>query len=259
MTTFRVDHSYDGTDFSGWASQPGERTVEDELTLALGRLFPDSPRLTVAGRTDAGVHAWGQVASFESTGTGPDDLRHAINGMTPPDLAVTSIAPAVDGFDARRDATSRTYCYRVDVSAVPDPFERRFALHWPWDFDPGLLGEAANAVLGKHDFTAFTPSQNVHVRFDREVTRCGWIPSSQRLEGREAGTIWEMWIEADSFMRSMVRVLVGTMLEVGCGRRGMDDFVRLLEGAPRDRAGETAPAHGLHLAAVEYAGKARNS
>lgn len=252
MTTFRLDHSYDGTDFSGWAVQPGERTVEGELTAALAKLFPDSPRLTVAGRTDAGVHAWAQVASFRTEGAGPDDLLHAMNGLTPPDLAVSSIQPIRDDFDARRDAVSRTYCYRVNVASVPNPLERRYALSWPWEFDTSLMDEAARLTVGRHDFTAFTPAQNVHVRFERDVSLCEWLRSTQRLPGPDSGEIWEMWIEADAFMRNMVRVLVGTMLEVACRRRSVDEFASLLEGAPRKEAGETAPAHGLHLAKVGY-------
>lgn len=252
MTTFRLDHSYDGTEFSGWAAQPGERTVQGELSRSLDKLFPDSPQLTVAGRTDAGVHAWGQVASFSSEGDGPDELLHALNGTTPQDLTVTGITPVEPGFDARRDAVSRTYCYRMLVSDAPSPLELRYALHWPYEFDTDLLGRAAESLLGEHDFTAFTPTQTDHVRFERVVSRCEWVVSRNRGPGEGQGEIHELWIEADSFMRSMVRVLVGTMLEVGCRRRDQSDFEQLLEGAPRERAGETAPAHGLHLASVSY-------
>ena len=252
LTTFRLEHSYDGTEFSGWAEQPGERTVQGELTRALDKLFPDAPQLTVAGRTDAGVHAWGQVASFSSEGDGPGDLLHALNGTTPRDLTVTGITPAPDGFDARRDASSRTYCYRVLVSTEPSPLELRYALHWPYAFDTGLLERAASSVIGEHDFTAFTPTQTDHVRFERVVTRCEWVVSSDRGPGSGRGQVHELWIEADSFMRSMVRVLVGTMLEVACERRDQGDFEALLQGVPREQAGETAPAHGLHLASVSY-------
>ena len=251
-TTFRLEHSYDGTEFSGWAEQPGERTVQGELTRALDKLFPDAPQLTVAGRTDAGVHAWAQVASFSSEGDGPGDLLHALNGTTPRDLTVSAIAPAQEGFDARRDATSRTYCYRVLVSTEPSPLELRYALHWPYGFDSGLLDRAAASVTGEHDFTAFTPTQTDHVRFERVVSRCEWVVARDRGPGSGQGEVHELWIEADSFMRSMVRVLVGTMLEVACGRRNQADFEALLLGAPREQAGETAPAHGLHLASVSY-------
>lgn len=252
LTTFRLDHSYDGTEFSGWAAQPGERTVQGELTRSLDKLFPDAPQLTVAGRTDAGVHAWNQVASFSTEGSGPEDLLHAINGTTPRDLTVHRAVVVEPGFDARRDAVSRTYCYRVLVSAAPSPLELRYALHWPYEFDLTLLGRAAESLLGQHDFTAFTPTQTDHVRFEREVSRCEWVVAQNRGPGQGSGEVHELWIEADSFMRSMVRVLVGTLLEVGCRRRSQDEFEALLQGAPRDQAGETAPAHGLHLASVRY-------
>lgn len=252
LTTFRIDHSYDGTEFSGWAAQPGERTVQGELTRSLDKLFPDAPQLTVAGRTDAGVHAWAQVASFQSEGDGPEELLHALNGTTPADLTVTAITPVKDGFDARRDATSRTYCYRILLSGTPSPLETRYALHWPYGFDTDRVDLAAKALLGEHDFTAFTPTQTDHVRFERVVSRCEWVVSRNRGPGEGAGEVHELWIEADSFMRNMVRVLVGTMLEIASNRRDLADFEALLSGAPRERAGETAPAHGLHLASVSY-------
>jgi tRNA pseudouridine38-40 synthase len=249
MGTTRLDIEYDGTRFSGWAAQPGLRTVQGELEAALATVLRRKVSLTVAGRTDAGVHAWGQVASFEAReGAAADELGRALNALTGDDLSVLAVSEA-DGFDARRDARSRTYCYRVLAERVPNPFERGLSLHWPHSLEEEALERCAAAVAGTHDFTAFTPTQTDHVRFEREVLSCGW------RRGRPIvgdGSVLELWIEADAFMRSMVRILVGTLLEVAGGRRSADDFAALLKGAPRERAGATAPAHGLYLASVRY-------
>jgi tRNA pseudouridine38-40 synthase len=248
MTRWRLDIGYDGTPFAGWAAQPGLRTVQGELEAGLERLVGRPVALTVAGRTDAGVHAWGQVASFELDEAPELDLRRALDAVTPPEISISEAGPAPDGFDARRQARSRTYCYRVLASPVASPFERSRALWWPYGLDRGALDSCAAATAGTHDFTAFTPTQTEHVRVEREVLRCEWGEGT----GIGPDPVLELWIEADAFMRNMVRVLVGTMLEAGAGRRSVDDFEALLVGAPRERAGETAPAHGLYLASVRY-------
>jgi tRNA pseudouridine38-40 synthase len=248
VPSVRLDLAYHGARFAGWAAQPGERTVQGELEGALERVLGSRTPLTVAGRTDAGVHAWGQVASLDSDREPPEELARALNSLTGPDLVVRSAAPA-GAFNARRDALSRTYCYRVLAERTPNPFEAGVALHWPHRIDEAVLAACADALVGTHDFTAFTPTQTEHVRFERDLLRAEWHEKPAVLGH---GRVLELWIEADAFMRNMVRVLVGTMLEVGGGRRTLDDFTSLLEGAPRERGGETAPAHGLHLASVRY-------
>ena len=245
----RLDIAYHGARFAGWAAQPGLRTVQGELEAPMEQILGAPAPLTVAGRTDAGVHAWGQVASFDHSGDPPPELGRALNSMTGPDLAVISALSAPEGFDARRDARSRTYCYRVLAEPTANPFEEGISLFWPHRLDPAALAECADAVLGRHDFTAFTPTQTDHVHFERVVTRAEWHEKPAVLGH---GRVLELWIEADAFMRNMVRALVGTMLEVAGGRRSQDDFSSLLEGAPRDRSGDTARAHGLHLASVSY-------
>jgi tRNA pseudouridine38-40 synthase len=248
VPSVRLDIAYHGAGFAGWAAQPGERTVQGELAAALQRVLGRPAPLTVAGRTDAGVHAWGQVASFEHEGEPPEELARALNSLTGRDLAVMSAREAGE-FDARRDARSRTYCYRVLPERTPNPFEAGVALYWPHRVDGSALAACADTLVGTHDFTAFTPTETEHVRFERNILRVEWH-EKQAVLGH--GRVLELWIEADAFMRNMVRVLVGTMLEVASGRRSIEAFAELLEGAPRERAGDTARAHGLHLASVRY-------
>jgi tRNA pseudouridine38-40 synthase len=249
MAAVRMKLAYHGAQFTGWATQPGRRTVQGELEAALERFLGRRTPLTVAGRTDAGVHAWGQVASFSVDGEPPAELARALNSLTGHDLAVLGVEHAPEGFDARRDARARTYCYRVLSDRVSNPFEQGVSLFWPHRVDRAELARCGDAVRGTHDFTAFTPTQTEHVRFERDVFRADWHEKAAVLG---QGTVLELWIEADAFMRNMVRVLVGTMLEVASGRRSFQDFQSLLDGAPRERAGDTAQAHGLHLASVRY-------
>lgn len=243
MTTVRLDIEYDGSGFRGWAAQPGLRTVQGELEAGLATVLREPVQLTVAGRTDTGVHALGQVASF-ATGAEPrEDLSRRLNGIGPDDITVTAATRAEDSFDARHSAKSRTYLYRVQACSAPSPFERGRSLWWPHRVDLKALEACAEALPGNHDFTAFTPTQTDHVRFDRDIHHASW--------GQE-GDILSFRITADAFMRNMVRILVGTMLEVGGGRRSVESFVQLLQGAPRPDAGDTAPPHGLYLESVGY-------
>ena len=206
----------------------------------LAKLQRQELDLVVAGRTDAGVHARGQVASH----AGDPAPAAALNSLLPPDVRVLASEQAAPDFDARRGARSRTYRYRVLNRSVASPFERQYAFHSPRPLDLEALRACAATLRGTHDFTAFTPTDTDHVRFERDVLRAEWID--------EPGDILAFWIEADTFMRHMVRVLVGTMLAVARGRWDVDYFGRLLEGAPRSAAAETAPPHGLFLESVRY-------
>jgi len=237
--TARLDLEYDGLAFYGWARQAGQRTVQAEVEAALSRVLQREIPLTVAGRTDRGVHATGQVASYE----GPAVRAEALNALLPPDVAVQVCSEAPEGFDARKDALSRSYRYRVFASRERSAFEAGRALFWPRRLDRDLLHACAALLPGKHDFTAFTPTETYHHRFTRNLLLARWV---------EDGDALAFEIEADSFMRHMNRVLVGTMLQVAQGRRTLGEFAVLLEGAHRRDAGPTAPPHGLYLTGVRY-------
>lgn len=243
MSTVRLDIEYDGTGFKGWAKQAGLRTVQEEIETALATVLREPVELTVAGRTDAGVHARGQVASFITAAELPGDLVRRVNGLGPRDIAVTAATRAEDGFDARQDALSRTYRYRLLTRRPSSPFEQGRALWWPHRVDREALDACAEALPGTHDFTAFTPTQTDHVHFNRKIFDARWDQDEDILSFE---------VTADAFMRSMVRVLVGTMLDASSHRCSPDDFKKLLQGAPRSAAGDTAPPHGLYLESVSY-------
>lgn len=235
---------YDGTDFAGWAAQPCRRAVETTLVGALETILRHPVKLTVAGRTDAGVHASGQVVSFTAgTRFSPSSLAYRTTAVLPPDVALKHCVAVDESFDARRDATSRSYEYRVLDADIRSPLERYRAVHVIRRPDPALLQEAAVLVRGTHDFRAFTPSKSRHVRFARAVEDSWW---------EERGGLLIYGISANSFLYGMVRALVGTMLEVGQGRRSLEEFAGLLNGGERSDAGPAAPSRGLTLVGVGY-------
>jgi tRNA pseudouridine38-40 synthase len=235
---------YDGARFAGWAAQPDVRTVEGELSGALRTVLRQPAKLSVAGRTDAGVHASGQVVSFDAdTDLRPSLISYKTTAVLRDDVALRRCIAAPEGFDARRDARSRSYEYRMVNDEIRSPLERRRASYVPRPLDFGLLEKMAEMVRGTHDFRAFTPSKGYHVRFERVVTESSW---------ERSGGLLSYNIIADSFLYGMVRTLVGTMQEVAAGKRDIADFEALLSGGHRTEAGPAAPARGLTLVGVGY-------
>jgi tRNA pseudouridine38-40 synthase len=235
---------YDGARFAGWAAQPDRRTVEGELSEALRTVLRQPIKLAVAGRTDAGVHASGQVVSFKAeTDLSPPSIAYKATAVMPADLALRRCVAVSDGFDARRSARSRGYEYRLVNDEIRSPLRRLGAAYEPRRLDFGLLEKTGEMVEGVHDFSAFTPSKGYHVRFERVVSESGWTREGDLLLYR---------ISSDSFLYGMVRTLVGTMQEVALGKRDIDDFEALLSGGRREQAGPAAPSRGLTLVNVGY-------
>ncbi len=231
---------YDGTGFRGWARQPELRTVEESVRIALDAIFPSWSGLAVAGRTDAGVHATGQVASVDAEGGPPSEsAAEALNTVLPEDVAVLRVEPAEKDFHARFSALSRSYRYRVLTRR--SALDARRALWWPRAVDADALVAAAALLPGEHDFRAFTPTETQHDVFHRNVLAAAW---------EDDGGDLDFVITADSFLRHMVRTLTGTMLELG--PEAPARIEELLQGRPRDDAGLTAPPWGLYLERVEY-------
>jgi tRNA pseudouridine38-40 synthase len=242
MPVVRLALAYDGTDFHGWQRQPGGRTVQGVLEDALELLLRDAPKLSVAGRTDAGVHARGQVVSFDADAD-PERIQRALNGMLGPEVVVTDARLATGGFDARHSATAREYRYRIDVGAVADPFTARYVWHRPSEPAVAEMRRAASLLVGERDFASFCrrpPGDESTVRY---LERLSIVRDDDRVE---------IAARANAFLHQMVRSLVGTLVAVGEGGVPAGSMPAILEAENRSAAGPVAPPHGLTLERVFY-------
>jgi tRNA pseudouridine38-40 synthase len=246
----RLTVAYDGHGFHGFAAQPGVRTVGGALADAIRRVLGHAVELTVAGRTDRGVHAWGQVVSFDaSAADGPPDLdalQRSVNRQCGPALAIRDACIAAPAFDARFDAIARCYRYTLLADPVPDPFLASTTWHVAVPLDLDAMRLACDPLVGEHDFASFCRRPDPDASLVRRVTEATWE------RDRDDTRLLRFWIEADSFCHQMVRSLVGTLVDVGRGKRRAGEVAGILRAADRAGTGNIAPPHGLCLWAVRY-------
>jgi len=258
MRNIKLTLSYDGTDFSGWQIQPGQPTIQGALADVLEKLTQSRPAIHGAGRTDAGVHAAGQVANFNTeSAITAGEFQHAFNSLLPSSIRVVASEEAAPDFHARWSAVAKSYRYRIFRGRIVPPFVCRYVLHDPYPLDFAAMAEAARRFEGEHDFTTFAASTGSEEE-DRERTTIRTIHRSQLLRTKEvsspgADEEWVYVVRGKSFLRYMVRKMVGTLVEVGRGKRTPDDIPKLLEMRDRSKSGATMPPHGLCMAEVEYA------
>lgn len=244
MAQYRMLLEYDGTEYHGWQLQPDARTLQGVLETALATVLRHPVRVAASGRTDAGVHAMGQVVTFRTEHTvDPRELRRSLNALTPPDLAVREVTLAAEAFDARRHATARVYEYRIWTHPWRSAFWHRFTWHVPRALDLAAMRFAAAALVGEHDFSAFRAADCDADGAVRRVIHSGFT---------EAEGLCVYRVEANAFLKHMVRSIVGTLVEVGTGQRAVDGVAKALASRDRSRAGQTAPPQGLVLMAVRY-------
>ncbi len=244
MMNIKLTIEYDGSDYHGWQVQPNGKTIQEVLQHALSEILREKVRVTGSGRTDAGVHALGQVANFVCTrDVDLWKLQRGLNGLTSADIVVKKVESVSDSFDARRSAQKRAYEYRIWNHLWPSVFVRRFAYHVHYPLDLSAMQESIRVMEGEHDFSSFQASGCDAAHPIRRVYR-------NSIEAR--GNLLVYRIEANAYLRHMVRNIVGTLIEVGRGERHPNGFAELLRAKDRTRAGPTAPPQGLFLVEVEY-------
>ena len=247
LRTIKLTIAYDGTAYAGWQRQAGVDTVQARLEAALADIEGRSVTVHGAGRTDAGVHAWGQVASFElAHGIDIRALGRALNAKLPDDIRVGKVETMSASFHARFGARRKSYRYRINRAPVANPMERRFAWHVADALDLGAMRQVGATLIGQHDFAAFQTAAS-----DATVRTTVRTVFDLRVDS-EADAIVAIDVAGDGFLRYMVRTIVGTLVEVGLGRRSVGDTGEILTSLARDRAGPTAPPHGLFLMSVDY-------
>lgn len=259
MRTFKLTVAYDGTDFAGWQVQPGKATIQGGLQSAILALTGEQVAVVGSGRTDAGVHALGQVASFRLSRwrAPPDALARALQTKLPDTIAVQDVAEAADHFHALRDATAKRYRYRIRLGGTADPFGDRYCWRLGFDVDFDAVVEASRFILGRHDFASFQAAGAPRKTTVRDVRVCDWSQEPGGFDPFPLATPWRgqcrtLEIEADGFLYNMVRNIVGSLIEVGRGRRPPDWIGQVMQARDRRQAGPTAPPQGLFLQHVTY-------
>ncbi len=248
---YRMLVAYDGAAFHGFAPNPGVATVVGTLVQSMRRILGYEPQLAMAGRTDSGVHGWGQVVSFDASPMDTTRFQHSINGLCAPAIVVRSIDQAPDDFDARFSARSRTYRYRVLNRAIPDPFLHALTWHVHEPVDLLAMNAGAAHLLGEHDYASFCRKKRITVG-DTEI-EASLVREVLSAEWSEAGDdVVELWITATAFCHQMVRSITGTLVDVGLGRMEPDAIPAILAARDRNTAGRVAPPHGLTLWSVDY-------
>ena len=242
--------AYDGSEFAGWQVQPGRATIQGTLASAIGRLTGENVLPQGSGRTDAGVHAFAQVATFLTDASIPtENWVGALNDILPPSIRILDVSDAAPEFHARKSAQAKIYRYRIYRGAICPPFIARYAWHYPFPLDEEAMASAAGRVEGEHDFTSFAAVDPERGREDAQVSNIRRIfSSSWAREGDE----FVYMVKGSGFLHHMVRNLVGTFILVGKGTLQAEDITRILEARNRSAAGATAPAAGLYLVGVEY-------
>ncbi|EIJ79987.1 tRNA pseudouridine synthase A [Bacillus methanolicus PB1] len=245
MRRFKCTITYDGSQFSGYQIQPGKRTIQGEIEVALSKLHKGKRiKISASGRTDAGVHAKGQVIHFDSAlAISTEKWEIALNSILPDDIAVIRVEKAAPGFHARFDAFGKEYRYFVHLSPKRDPFKRHYAYQFPYPLDYAAMKEALKYLIGTHDFTSFCSAKTEIEDKVRTIEKIDFFQEGDLLVFRFIG---------NGFLYNMVRILTGTLLEVGSGSRSPDSIPDILEKKDRKFAGKTAPAHGLYLWRVFY-------
>jgi tRNA pseudouridine38-40 synthase len=265
VRNLKVILSYDGSDFAGWQVQPGLATVQGTLASAIGRLSGENVLPQGSGRTDAGVHALAQVASFTTASAIPiENWTTALNHILPPSIRVVEVSEAAPDFHARKSARAKTYRYRVHRDAICPPFVARYVWHYPYPLNESALAEMADVVVGEHDFTSFAAVDPERV--ERMAASSGENGTQNAVAGvvptnvrQICSSVWERdgdeliyMVRGNGFLHHMVRNLVGTFVQMGKGTLSGEDFLRILASRDRSAAGPTAPASGLFLVNVEY-------
>lgn len=244
MRNLKLIIEYDGTNYQGWQSQKNSLTIQDVLEAALSRILNQKVRLIGSGRTDSGVHALGQVANFKSDSSLPlPDLLRGANSLLPRDILIKSIEEVLDGFHARFSAKSRIYEYRIWDSPQPSVFHRKYSWWIGGNLERGLMQKTSLHLIGRHDFSSFQGAKHEKVSSERVVMEAGF---------RQEGSELIFFIQADAFLRHMVRNMVGTLVEVGRKKISEEEFVEIFAAGDRRRAGKTAPPQGLFLKVVYY-------